>query len=314
MLATLALTVVFGAVTWLAKETPALDLAQPWQDDPVDVLVSLDFAVLPFIAGMIAWRVLLCRRYSVLPARRLVDVLRACSVAVVVCLVTEAGEWIAVALGLHRSQWTPLTAWQSAALLAFTGASIWVGLLLAAATRRVRRVAAPAGAPDWLADLVTLGLLAARRRADGRPIRTAVHLVDSQVSGRVRRHPVAGAALLAGALALPFAVGKVVLEGHPPLLVLLSFALPAAVLFAFVVLAGWCLRIVTPSWSRVPRWLPVLVVACAAGPAAFAFHDSLPAFQSQVGLNVLLFGGGLIGGAATAIVQLLLPRTRVRRI
>ena len=40
----LALAGVLLVVTWLSKETPALDLHQPWQDDPYDVVVSLDFA------------------------------------------------------------------------------------------------------------------------------------------------------------------------------------------------------------------------------------------------------------------------------
>jgi len=311
--ASLALIVAFGAVTWWSKETRALDLSQPWQDDPYDVLVSLDFAVLPFLAVMIGWRSLLCRRYSILPARRLVDVLRACSVGVGVCLITELGEWVALALGLHRRQWTFSTGLQVAALVAFTAAAVSVGLVLRGASRRVRRVAAPAAAPDWMADLATLGLLAARRLAGGGGIRRAVHLVETQVSGRVRRHPVAAGAMLAGALALPFTAAKIVFEGYPPLLVLLSFALPAAVLFAFVMLAGWSLRLVTPDWSRIPRWLPVLVAACVTGPVLFAFHDSFPAFQTQIGLNALLFGGALIGAAATAALQLVAALARSPR-
>lgn len=311
--ASLAVTVAFCAFTWWAKENTALDLSQPWQDDPYDVLVSLDFAVLPFGAVMIAWRTLLCRRYSVLPARRLVDVLRACSVGVGVCLVTQIGEWVALALGLHHRQWTPFTGLQIGVLIAFTAAAAQVLLLLVSATRRVRRVATAAAAPDWMADLVTLGLLAARRLTRGGALRGAVRFVDTQVSGRVRRHPIAAGALLATALALPFTGAKVVFEGYPPLLVLLSFALPAAVLFAFVMLAGWLLRLVTPTWSHAPRWLPALVVACATGPAVFAFHDSFPTFQTPMGSNVLLFGGALIGAAVTAMVQLLASAGRPRR-
>ncbi len=308
--ATLALTMAFGAVTWWSKETPALDLTQPWQDDPYDVLVSLDFAVLPFLVVMIGWRALLCRRYSVLPARRLIDVLKACSVAVGVCLTTEVGEWVAVALGLHRRQWGPLTGAQVAVLIGFTAAAVGVGLLLATASRRVRRITVAATAPDWLADLVTLGLLVARRWTRGGAIRSAVSAFDTRLSGPIRRHPAAAAGLLAAALALPFTAAKIVLEGYPPLLVLLSFALPAAVLFAFVMLAGWSLRLVAPSWSRVPGWLPVLVAACVTGPAAFAFHDSFPAFQTQLGLNLLLFGGGFAGAALTVVVRLLAGAAR----
>ena len=39
IIASLALAAVFAAVTVVSKETPALDLRQPWQDDPYDVPV-----------------------------------------------------------------------------------------------------------------------------------------------------------------------------------------------------------------------------------------------------------------------------------
>ena len=309
--AALAVTVAFGAVTWWTKETPALDRSQPWQDDPYDVIVSLDFVMLPFLVAMIAWRVLLCRRRSALPARRLVDVLRACGVGVGVCIATEVAEWTALALGLHRPLWTASTAWQVAGLAGFTAAGIWVGVLLARAGHGVRLAAHPADQPDWVADLVTFGLLASRRLPrGGKSGRAVVRLVDTQVTSRVRRHPVASAALLACMCALPYTATKILLEGYPPLLVLVSFALPAAALFAFVMVAGRYLRILAPSRARVPAWLPVIVVGCSTGTILFAFHDSTPAWQTPIGLNALLFGGGLAGAGATWLVQLLLPRRR----
>lgn len=50
--ASLAVTMAFAGVTWLVKEMPALDASQPRQDDPFDVLVSLDFAVQAFLVVM----------------------------------------------------------------------------------------------------------------------------------------------------------------------------------------------------------------------------------------------------------------------
>ena len=94
IIASLALTTVFVAPTWLSKENPGLNLHQPWQDDPYDVIVSLDFVILPLLVVTCVRRVLLCRRYESLPARRLVDLLRACGAAVVVCMATELGEWV----------------------------------------------------------------------------------------------------------------------------------------------------------------------------------------------------------------------------
>ena len=270
----LALALAFTGATWWAKETPALDLVQPWQDDPYDVAVSLDFVILPVLAAMIFWRALLCRRYSALPARRAADLLRACKAVVVTCLATEAAEWIALALRLHRPLWTALTEWQIAGLLVFTASSFWIAVLLATAARRLRAIAAPGNQPDWLADFVALGMLSSRRLArGGHAVGRAARYFDREVGVRVRDHPVASSALVASALALPFTAVKIFLEGYPPLLVLLSFALPAAVLFAFVVLVGGYLRIVTPTWTRAPRWLAVVVVACSTGPVAFAFHD-----------------------------------------
>ena len=263
----LALALAFTGVTWWAKETSALDLSQPWQDDPYDVLVSLDFVILPVLAAMIAWRALLCRRYSILPARRVADLLRACNAVVVTCLVTVAGEWTALALRLHRPLWTSLTGWQVAALGAFTACSLWIVALSATAAGRLRAIAAPGPHPDWLADFIALGMIASRRFLSGREVAaTAVRLFDHEVGDQVG-HPVVASALVAGALAAPFTAAKIVLEGYPPLLVLVSFALPAAILFAVVVLVGGYLRIVTPTWTRAPRWLAVAVVACCTGPA-----------------------------------------------
>ena len=49
IVASLAVAAVFGVVTVVSKETPALEVRQPWQDDPYDVLVSLDFVALPLL-------------------------------------------------------------------------------------------------------------------------------------------------------------------------------------------------------------------------------------------------------------------------
>ncbi|MDQ2897607.1 MAG: hypothetical protein M3Y09_18540, partial [Actinomycetota bacterium] len=109
ILAALALVSVFTFVTWLTKEMPSLDLRQPWQDDPYDLLVSLDFVVLPVLVLLGAARTQLCRRYSSLPSRRIADLLRVCGAAVGVCLTTQAAEWVAVALRLHGASWNAAT-------------------------------------------------------------------------------------------------------------------------------------------------------------------------------------------------------------
>jgi hypothetical protein len=310
----LTLAAIFVACTWSSKETPGLNLHQPWQDDPYDVLVSLDFVILPVLVVTGALRVQLCRRYAALPARRLVDLLRICGAALGVCLATELAEWVAVALGLHSPAWTVATAWQVAALALLTLATIGALLLLRHAARRVIRVAQPSAQPDWLADAVTIGLRISQslgRQSDR--TQTLVRWIDLRAIARVRSHPVAAAALLACALALPFVMVKVVVEGYPPALVLLAFSLPAASLFAFVVIVGRYLRIVAPDRAEPPVWLCAIVVACAAGTVAFAFHDSLLTHQTAAGLDALLFGGGLVGGVATFTMLVVLRHFRPLR-
>jgi hypothetical protein len=117
-------------------------------------------------------------------------------------------------------------------------------------------------------------------------------------------HPVGAAGVVSCALAVPFFVSKVLLEGYPPLLALLSFALPAAGLFAFIVVAGRFLRIVPPRPVSEAIWPPVLVTGCAAGPALFAFHDSLLSHPSPLAVDALLFGGGLAGALICLTLQL----------
>ncbi len=305
----LALATLFVALTWLSKETPALYSRQPWQDDPYDVLVSLDFVILPLLVAIGALRVQLCRRYATLPARRVVDLLRVCGVAIGVCLATELSEWIAVGLGSHTAAWTATTTWQVAALAVLTAATIGACLQLRRAAHRVTRVARASSQPDWLADFVALGLRVTRGRGRYRErAQTTVRWAETRVIARVRRHPVAAAALLATVLALPYVAVKIAFEGYPPALVLLSFAMPAASLFAFIVLVGRCLRIVAPREGGPPPWLFTVVVACAGGTLVFALHNSLLAHQTVGGLNALFFGGGLAAGMVSLCAQSALRR------
>jgi hypothetical protein len=304
IIASLTLVAVFAAVTWWTKETPGLDLHQPWQDDPYDVLVSLDFVVLPLLVAAGAWRAQLCRRYSTLPARRLVDLLRLCAAGIGVCLATELAEWVAVALGLHRPEWTAATAWQVAALAGLTAATLGVGVLVARAARRVGRVATAGAQPDWLADAVALGLrLSLLLGRHGAAARAALRWLDGGPIAWVRRRPIAAAALLSCGLALPYVAAKIALEGYPPALVLLSFALPAA---------GLYLRIVEPRQVEPPAWLFATVTGCIAGVTAFAFHDSLLGHQTAAELNGLLFGGALVGAVAGSTLRLGLRRLHAR--
>jgi hypothetical protein len=316
VISSLAVVTAYGAVTILTKEIHALELHQPWQDDPYDVPVSFDFALLPLLVMVGALRAQLCRRYEPLPARRLVDLVRAAWVAVWLSGVTALAEWTAVGLGLHRAEWTAATAWQVAVLGVLSAAIIFCGVLLDRARRELARRARAGAQPDWLADAVLLCLREGRRLGPLQtPAGSAVRWLDRQVVARVRARPIAAAAALAIVLALPFVVAKVVLEGYPGPLVAFVFALTAAVLFAFVVIAGSYLRVVAPRKPRPSVLLCAAVAACLGGPAVFAFHDSLLAAahvrQTAGALSVLLFGGGAATGLVSLMAQATFRRARV---
>jgi hypothetical protein len=221
-----------------------------------------------------------------------------------VCLATEMTEWIAVTLRLHSSEWNAATTWQEAALAVETATTIGTFLLLRRAGHAVRDISRVSTQPDWLADAVNLGVrvsaVLGRHAGWGQD---AVRWIDEQVFARVRRHPVIAAALLAAVCALPYVAAKIVLEGYPPALVILSFALPATGLFGFIVIVGRYLRVVAPQPGETPASLAAAVAACLGGALTFAFHDSLLAHQTAAGLNALLFGGALVTGVLYAAVN-----------
>jgi hypothetical protein len=315
ILAALTLVSVFASASWFTKETSYLDLRQPWQDDPYDVLVSLDFVVLPVLVLLGAARTQLCRRYSSLPSRRIVDLLRVCGAAVGACLMTQAAEWIAVALGLHHASWDAATLWQVIALLVGTLGMTVAAAGLHAASRAVRQVSRPGPQPDWLTDLVALGLRTSEKSGRYGPYASrSLRWIDVRILARTRERPVRAAVLVAAVLALPFVAAKVVLEGYPPALVLFSFLLPAMALFALIVIAGRYLRVIAPRSDTRPMGVTAAVLACLSGPALFAFHDFLlPRGQTIAGLYALLLGGAIIGGLTTLLTLHAMNRVQSNR-
>jgi hypothetical protein len=232
------------------------------------------------------------------------DVLRLAGVALGVCLITEAAEWVAVALGRHRASWTAVTSWQVAVLGVLTVVTIAAVVSVRRASRMVMLLARAAAQPDWLADAVTLGVRAGG--AFGRDRGWALELgcwMDTRLIGSVRAHPIGWAGLLAIVLALPFVAAKVVLEHYPVPLVILTFTFAAGSLFAFIVAIGIYLRLVAPRRATPPAWSFALVAAFTAGAVAFAFHDSLLTHQTVTGLSALYFGTGLAAATVSIAIQ-----------
>lgn len=310
--ASLGIAAMFAAITVVSKEASALNLRQPWQDDPYDVPVSLDFVVLPLLVALGALRVQLCMRCEPLPSRRLLDLLRVSSAALGVCAATQAAEWVAVLLGRHRASWTVSTTWQVTVLAVLTVATVGAWVMVRLAARTVTSASAVAGQPDWLSDSVALAVRASGVFGLGVPAKAVIGWVDAQLITRIRTHPVAAAGIFAAGLAAPFVAAKVVLEGYPAPLVLLVSAFVTAALFAVVVVLGAYLRVVEPRTIPTPVWVSSTVVACAAGCVAFALHDSLLAQQTVGGLSGLFLGSFFAAGALSAAAQALWRRFRSR--
>jgi hypothetical protein len=314
----LVLTAAYAAVTVIAKETPALYVRQPWQDDPYDVLVSLDFIALPLLVAICVLRVQLCRRYEPLPIRRLIDLLRGCRVALGLSFVTQLAEWIAVLQSRDGGRWTLLTTWQVVVLGAFTAATIVFGVLLERARRAVCGTAHATAQPDWLADAVVLGLREACRLGPLRALaQSAVGWANLNVISRVRAHPIAAAALVAAVLTVPEVVAKIVLERYPASLVVFVFVVSTASLFALLVVVGAYLRVVAPNRARPSVWPCAAVVACTAGTLAVAFRDPLlqsvgsgSAHATTVMLTELLLGAGVAAGVLSLAAQTAFRRLR----
>jgi hypothetical protein len=322
VMASLAVCACYAAFTMGTKEIPALYVHQPWQDDPYDVLVSLDFAALPLLVTMTALRVQLCRRSQRLPARRLADLLRACGLAAGLCLLTQAAEWIAVARGSHRDAWNAASVAQVTALVALTVASLAAAVTLVRARRAMSRSVCLATQPDWLADAVAGGLHVADLAGPARALAVrAVHAIDRQLIGRIRTHPIAAALILAVVLTLPGVAAKALIEGYSVALLLFVFGVSTASLFAFSVLAGGYLRVVAASRPRPPVWLSAVVAACVAGPLAFAFRSPL---QSMLGLGeadetvgrltVLMIAAGALAAAVTTVGKVALGHHQDRSL
>ena len=128
--------------------------------------------------------------------------------------------------------------------------------------------------------------------------------IDIHLIGRVRRRPVATAAILSVLLSLPIVAVKIISEGYPPAYVVVSFVFPAASLFALIVLIGRYLRIIAPRAEGTPRWISVTIVACIGGALVFAFHNALLSQQTGFGLNALFFGGSMAAGLLALCIQL----------
>lgn len=275
VLGSLLLLAVFFAFIWIAKELPGLYVHEPWQDDPYDAMVSVALWSVPLLMGVCGVRVALCRRLSVLPARRALDALRVSRLLVAIVVLTLTGNWVSVVLRSHRDAWSQTTVVLLGLLGLLTAFAAAAGLAVRQGRRALLQSARVAAQPDWLADAVALGERETGRLGPWRePAMATVRWVDRRVVARVRRHPLRAAAVFSIAFGVAIDTPQLVLEGYTPGLALLFFAVSASTVFAFIVIAGAELGFVERR-GRSGRAVLALVASAASVPLSASFRGSL---------------------------------------
>jgi hypothetical protein len=291
----LTFAATFEAALYITKETPAIYDHAPWLNDPYDTAVSFALFCVPLIAVPSVLRLLASRGPSQ-ARRRLADLLRACGVALAVIAVTLAACWAAFAHGANRSAWTSVTAIQVLGLVLLSVGCVAgaIGLRMAAAALRRGGEEAAASAigarhapdaapsvpqadPDWLGDLIDAGRLVAGLCGPARrPLTQLLDWADHRILPVIRRHPVGAAAVLSAAVGMLVAISQSVGEGYRIGLAGLFFGVTTSGVFAFVVVAGWYLRVVRSDRpaDRAPV-LRAIALAAAAVPVALAFRAAL---------------------------------------
>jgi len=329
----LTFAATFEAALYITKETPAIYDHAPWLNDPYDTAVSFALFCVPLIGVPSVLR-LLASRGQPQAQRRLTDLIRACGVALAVIAVTLAACWAAFAQGANRSAWTSATAIQVIGLVLLSAGSIAgaAGLRVAAAALRragdeetavaasaigARRTQAaapsvPQADPDWLGDLIDAGRRVAVLCGPARRSLTRLlDWTDHWIVPVIRRHPVGTAAVLSAAVGLLVAISQAVGEGYRIGLAGLFFGVVTSGVFAFVVVAGWYLRVVRSDRpADQARVLRAIVLAAAAVPVALAFRAALwpllgmrPQDSGLSALCLLLGAAALLVFTASLTVQ-----------
>lgn len=266
----------FVAFTLTAKEVPSLYVHEPWQDDPYDAVVSFAIIAVSLLTGAGATRAALGWDSSALPARRVVDLLRAGRLNLLLVATTLASDWISLALRAHRDLWTGTTALVTAGLVAMSLLTGGVAVLLRRASHATTSYTTAPDQPDWAADAVEcLARATGRLGRWQRPALAAVQRLDSVVVCRVRQHPLAAAALFAVLFGAFVDAPQIVIEGYPPALAVLFITITACSLFAFVAIVGATLRLVGRRAAHATPVARVLVLVALSVPLAASFRGSL---------------------------------------
>jgi len=313
---------IFDVLLFSSKQTPAIYNHAPWLNDPYDTAVSFALFCVPLIVAPSAVRLLACRRDEPVSAARLADLLRACGVALAAVAITLASGWIAVGLRANRQAWDSVTAVQVGFLAAITLATALSVVAIRRAAKALwrRQGCRVTGSPppDWLSDVLDVGVhLAAALGPAGGPVTRLLEQHGRPMLAAVRHHPLATAALIAAACAVPVTVAQSVNERYRAGVSVLFFCIVTAGVFAFLAAAGSYLRVIrsdSPASGIRRRLVHASVGACAAVPVTLAFRATL---WSLVGANPQRSGLPalwllLLSSAAIAFVLTLAAERLVR--
>jgi hypothetical protein len=274
VLASLIAAVAFLAFSWLGKELRALYVHEPWQDDPYDAVVSASFWLVPSLVGLGALRVALCRRSAPLPLRRALVVVRVGRLLAGAVLLTLGGDWAAVALGVHRRDWTATTTVLAVLLAVATALGLVAAREVRRAGRELRRRPSAPSQPDWLADALALAERETIRLGPWRDgALTGLRWLDTRLVARIRRHPLLAALAVSLAGGVVVSAPQVLSEGYAPAMALFYVGVTASGMFAFLAIAGAHLRLV--GRREAGGAVRALVVACTSVPLTVAFRGAL---------------------------------------
>lgn len=285
--------VVFSLFALMSTQDKALRAHSPWQDDPYDAVLSFTEFFVPLLAVALLARATLCPRARPVAAARLRDLLRAARLVVACVGLTLAADWVAVALGVHSSQWGTPGQLLIGMLAVLTALLVAVVLALRAATGAGRwtRAVPSESDPDWIGDLFAVA--AAQADAAGPFARLLRRWIESTervlINGRwgVRRHAVMAAALVSVLFGLGVGMTQVIGEnGLRQALrhvagVGLFVGIGAAGMFCFLLAVGEYLRPLGAPTRRLSparlRWLRAVAIAACSVPVTVALRVQLAA-------------------------------------
>ena len=248
----------------------------PWLNDPYDTVISFTMFFVPLVAAC-----LLVQGSEALCTIRVVNILRACRVAVGAILVDLAFAWIAVALRANGTQWTVSATGVEIGLLVL--ATVVVLLATIDLVRTPRLLAAAQlhdpHAPDWIGDAVTV---AKRESHWFGPLRRLVisiaNWTDHVLEQKVRTHPIFAAATVSSVFGVVVFGWQGYREGYFLSVTLLSMGIGFCAMFAFLIPAGryfGLVRSANPSSGMRRRVLDAGVVASGTAIVTLAFRGNL---------------------------------------